>query len=154
MSKLCIKCLSIKGKSKLKTINAKEKKEAKDKLKTHSDYLQDLQKIVNQFIRLRDKNLPCVSCNTFKCEEFHAGHYIATTHQYLRFNELNIHKQCSYCNTHLRGNLIPYRIELIKRIGIENVEWLENNIHNELKLTIAEIKEKIIEYKIKVKELL
>lgn len=150
-SKFCIPCLSIKGKSKLKTINNKEKSIAKDKLKTHKDYLKDLQFQVNKFIRLRDKDLPCISCGTFKCEEFHAGHYIATTHQYLRFNELNINKQCSYCNTHLRGNLIPYRIELIKRIGLDKIEWLENNIHNDLKLTIPEIKEQIEIYKNKVK---
>jgi len=153
LSNLCIKCLAIKGRAKQKKESNKETKEAKDRLKTHKDYLKDLQKVVNRYIRTRDKNKPCVSCNTMKCEEFHAGHYIATTHQFLRFNELNIHKQCSYCNTHLRGNLIPYRIELIKRIGIDKVEWLEANIHNELKLTIPEIKEKIIEFKNKIKEL-
>lgn len=154
VSKFCVKCLVLKGKAKIKKQNNKEKIEAKEKLKTHKDYLKDLQFHINKFIRLRDKDLPCISCNTFKCEEFHAGHYIATTHQYLRFNELNIHKQCSYCNTHLRGNLIPYRIELIKRIGLDKVEWLENNINNELKMTIPEIKEQIEIYKTKIKLLI
>ncbi len=153
ISKFCIKCLSKKGKNKLQKEKNIEKKESLEKLKTHKDFLKDLQKVVNLYIRKRDENKPCVSCGTFKCEEFHAGHYIATTKQYLRFNELNIHKQCSKCNTHLRGNLIPYRIELIKRIGLEKVEWLESNMNNELKMTIPEIKEKIQEFKTKIKQL-
>ena len=33
-------------------------KEKKAKLKSRSDYLKDLQKIFNQYIRLRDKDLP------------------------------------------------------------------------------------------------
>lgn len=139
----------------------KEKKDAKDwrdkkkvmkeKLMTFSNHIKLFQAVFNTFIRLRDKDKPCVSCGVEKCEEFHAGHYIASTYQYLRFNELNVHKQCSKCNTHLRGNSIPYRIELINRIGLAEVEYLENSRHMMLEITIPEIKEKIIEYKKKIK---
>ncbi len=141
--------------------NLKANKEAKDwrdkkavmkaDLMTHKDYIKLFQVVFNTFIRVRDKDLPCISCQRFECEEFHAGHYIATTYQYLRFNENNVHKQCSQCNTHLRGNLIPYRIELIKRIGLEEVEVLENSRHMMLELSIPEIKEKIKYYKAKLK---
>ena len=138
----------------------KEAKEWKDKkaemkagLLTMKDYIKLYQITFNTFIRARDKNLPCVSCGAEKCEEFHAGHYIDSTYQYLRFNENNVWKQCSKCNTHLRGNSIPYRIELIKRIGLEDVELLENSRHMALEITVSEIKEKIIYYKSKIKEL-
>ena len=130
-----------------------ETKVMKVGLLTQPDYLKLAQKVFNEFIRLRDRDLPCVSCGVLKCEEFHAGHYIATTHQYLRFNELNVHRQCSKCNTHLRGNLVPYRIELIKRIGLKQVEVLENDRNNNFKLSIPEIKDLIAEYKFKIKEL-
>ena len=137
--------------------DAKDWKAKKSKMKaelmTHKDWVRLYQITFNTFIRLRDKDLPCVSCGTTKCEEFHAGHYIATTYQYLRFNENNVHKQCSKCNTHLRGNSIPYRIELIKRIGLEEVEYLENSRHMMLQITIPEIQEKIKEYKEKIKYL-
>ena len=116
-----------------------------------SDYLKLFQITFNTYIRLRDKDLPCISCGVYKCEEFHAGHYCATTYQYLRFNENNVHKQCSKCNTHLRGNSIPYRIELIKKIGLENVEQLENDRHKRLELTIPEIIQQIKIYKEKIK---
>jgi hypothetical protein len=128
-----------------------EKSVMVEKLLTHKDYLNLFQKVFNIYVRMRDKDLPCISCGKWNVEEFHAGHYIASTYQYLRFNEFNVNKQCSQCNTHLRGNLIPYRIELIKRIGLGIVEQLENDRHNDLKLSIPEIKEQIKFYKEKIK---
>ncbi|MCH1769976.1 recombination protein NinG, partial [Brucella abortus] len=44
-------------------------------------------------------------------------------------NERNIHKQCVVCNQHKSGNLVPYRVELISRIGQEAVDEIESN-HN------------------------
>jgi len=133
--------------------NVKEKKILMDKWKTHGQWIQDFQKVFNKFIRLRDLGIPCISCGTAKAEDWHAGHYIATTYQYLRFNELNVNVQCSKCNTHLRGNLIPYRIALIEKIGLVAVEELENTRHLTLKLTIPEIKEQIEIYKAKIKSI-
>lgn len=129
-------------------------KEKKAKLKSRSDYLKDLQKIFNQYIRLRDKDQPCISCGTNKKDiQYHAGHYrsVGSTPE-LRFNELNCHKQCSTCNNYLSGNLINYRINLIQKIGIENVEALEKK-HDPIKLSIEEIKLKTEYYKKKCKEL-
>jgi len=135
----------------IKKEEAVKRKKLKEGLKSHADYIKDLQKVFNQFIRLRDSELPCISCGATNVEEFHAGHYIASTFQVLRFNENNVHKQCSRCNTHLRGNLIPYRIELIKKIGLEAVEVLENSRHNEFKVSIPELKSLIEVYKNKIK---
>ena len=58
----------------------------------------------------------------------------------MRFEELNTHKQCMPCNSHLSGNLINYRINLIKKIGLEAVEWLEGP-HKPKKYTIENLKE-------------
>ena len=129
----------------------KEKKVLKEKLKSQADYVKDLQTVFNTYIRLRDKDLPCVSCGTYNAEEFHAGHYIPTTFQVLRFNEFNVWKQCSRCNTHLRGNITAYRIELINRIGLAEVEKLENKRHEISKLSIPDLKAKIVHYKAQIK---
>jgi len=130
----------------------KEKKKKKEELKTKSDWLNDLQTIFNKYIRLRDNDLPCISCGTTKKKQYHAGHYRTRGHcPELRFNELNCHKQCSTCNNYKSGNIVEYRINLIKRIGDDNVNWLEGN-HEPLRLTIADIKELIIEYKKKIKD--
>ena len=70
----------------------------------------------------------------------------------LRFCELNVHKQCSACNNHKSGNIVEYRINLVKKIGVEQVEWLEGS-HEPKKYTIEQIKSIQTEYKNKLREL-
>lgn len=103
-----------------------EKKRLKEKLKTTSDYLQETQVIFNTFIRLRDKNEPCISCSRPLVSKYDAGHYRSVgSSPSLRFDEMNVHGQCVHCNQHLRSNAIEYRIRLVKKIGVKEVERLE-----------------------------
>ena len=134
---------------------AREKiKKAKESLKSRSDWLNELQTWVNKFIRLRDKDEPCISCGRYHQGQWHAGHYRSRgACPELRFNEDNIHKQCSVCNNHKSGNAIDYRINLIKKIGIERVAFLERENHPPLKMSVEEIKAQIKVYKQKCKEL-
>lgn len=131
----------------------KETKEKLDKLKPKKEWLQDAQKTFNLYIRLRDAALPCISCQRFHSGQYHAGHYRsvgASTH--LRFNENNVHKQCSACNNHLSGNIVNYRINLVHKIGIEEVEKLESD--NEPKhYSIDDIKAIKLKYKLLIKEI-
>ena len=129
-------------------------RERKEKLKSRSDWLKDLQRVFNEFIRLRDKDLPCISCGRYHEGQYHAGHYRSVgACPELRFNEDNVHKQCSACNSHLSGNILEYRLGLIEKIGLERVEFLERQDHPPLKLSVEEIKDLIKVYKAKVKEL-
>tara|TARA_R110000803_G_scaffold210568_1_gene282707 strand:+ start:18972 stop:19511 length:540 start_codon:yes stop_codon:yes gene_type:complete len=154
------KCFSIgvkqaadKAKIEIDKKDRAETKKAKEKLLTHKDYLKLLQTVFNTFIRLRDKDLPCISCGKNNDKQYHAGHYRSVgSSPELRFNELNVWKQCASCNTYLHGNLIEYRKELIKRIGVDKVEWIEGH-HKSNKMLIPEIKEQIKLYKHKIKEL-
>ncbi|HDL2201950.1 TPA: recombination protein NinG, partial [Mannheimia haemolytica] len=110
--------------------------------------------IFNKFIRLRDKDLPCISCGRHHQGQWHAGHYKTVGgNPELRFNEDNVHRQCSVCNNHLHGNIVNYRVNLIEKIGLERVEFLERKDHPPLKLTIEQIKDLIKVYKAKCKEL-
>jgi hypothetical protein len=129
-----------------------ELKKKKEELKTHSEWLADCQVIFNRFVRLRDVDLPCISCGEFR-DHYDAGHFRSVGgFPELRLDENNAHKQCVYCNQHRGGNLIDYRLNLIKKIGNEEVERLEG-YNPPLKLSIPEIKEKIKQYKQKIKEL-
>lgn len=93
--------------------------------KTVSELIKIAQRKFNKFIRDRDKENGCISCNTGKAEQ--AGHYLSQGHHNaLRFDENNTNAQCCRCNLYLSGNLINYRIGLVKKIGVEKVEWLEN----------------------------
>lgn len=85
---------------------------------------------VNACIRERDwkgDHFVCISCNKRKGrDQMNAGHFYSVGgHSYLRFNEDNINGQCIACNCHLSGNLLPYRQNLIKKIGQERVDELE-----------------------------
>ena len=130
----------------------KEKKVRKEKLKTNSDYLKELQVVFNKWVRLRDQGLNCISCQKPAKKE-NAGHYRSVGgNPELRFEPLNNNLQCEYCNTYLHGNLIDYRINLIKKIGLEKVEWLEG-YHEPKKYTIDELKGLKVMYKLKIKQL-
>ena len=43
----------------------------------------------------------------------------------LRYEPLNIWKQCAPCNVHSSGNAVLYRQAPVREIGIEKVEWFE-----------------------------
>ena len=127
------------------------KQVTKLKLKTKSEWFKEAQVIFNKFIRLRDKNEPCISCNRHHKGQYHAGHYRTVgAAPELRFNELNCHKQCSSCNNYLSGNLLEYRKNLIKKIGLELVEWLEGK-HEPQHYSVNEIKELKQLYRQKIK---
>lgn len=107
----------------------------------------------NKFIRLRDKDEPCISCGHTQGRQFHAGHYKpAGANPQLRFNELNVHKQCSICNNYKSGNLAEYRKNLIKKIGIKNVEALEQDKSTK-KYSIEDYANIIVKYKSECKDL-
>ena len=111
------------------------------------------QQAFNKYIRKRDEHLPCISCGHDGNRQRHAGHFrpVGRNHQ-MRFNEDNAHSQCSICNNHLSGNLVPYREALIVKIGITKVEALEND-NTTKKYTVDELQGIILTYKEKVKQL-
>ena len=123
-----------------------------DRLKTRSAWAKEAQTAFNAYIRGRDSALPCISCGRHHTGQIHAGHYLSTgARPELRFNEDNCHAQCQPCNTHLHGNLVLYRVELIRRIGLEAVERLEGP-HPAAKLTTADLRAIRDKYRSKLKE--
>lgn len=128
-----------------------QKKELKDNDKTYRT--KCAQASFNAFIRFRDHDHNCISCNRKHDGQYHAGHYRSVgAHPEIRFEELNCHKQCAPCNDHLSGNITDYRINLVKKIGIDKVEWIEGH-HEMKKYTCAELKEIEIFYKNELKML-
>lgn len=156
----CIKAMVEANTAKLKKDQEKARKadtkERKEKIKTHSNWLQDLQKVFNEFIRLRDKDQPCISCGTLANVKYDCGHFFSVGgFPNVRFDEDNCSKQCSnYCNINLSANIHNYRPRLIEKIGVERFEALEFRARNKpSKLSIPEIKDLIIVYRNKIKTL-
>lgn len=119
----------------------KEGKEMKDKIKTHSNWLQELQVIFNKWVVLRDKSLPCISCGTTNNVMYSSGHYYTVgSYPNLRFHPDNAHKQClNDCNRNKHGNISEYTPNLIKKIGVMKFRELESLRNKPLKLSIPEI---------------
>jgi 5-methylcytosine-specific restriction endonuclease McrA len=86
----------------------------------------------NGYIRVRDEHKLCVSCGQSPYHgQRHASHFRPrSAASQLKFNVFNTNASCAQCNKFKSGNLIPYRVELVRRIGEERVQALENN--NEL----------------------
>lgn len=119
----------------------------------HGWHVKKLQAEFNKFIRLRDAKEPCISCQRFHEGQIHAGHYRTIgANPELRFEEDNCFAQCSACNNHLSGNLINYRINLLLKIGISRLTWLEGT-HETKNYTVPDLKELIALYRGKNKEL-
>jgi len=93
--------------------------------------LKKAQEAFNAFIRERDKDKGCISCDGPVQE---AGHYFSQGHHSaLRYNEVNTNGQCTRCNKWLHGNLINYRSGLIARYGEAKVLLLESSSKNKVK---------------------
>jgi hypothetical protein len=115
--------------------------------------LKQAQAIFNSFIRARDVGQGCISCG-IKTGKFDAGHFISVGHggNSTRFEEMNCHSQCVQCNSYKSGNVALYRVNLIKKIGLKNVEQLEST-ESPAKLSIDDIIEIKLKYKAKLKAL-
>lgn len=131
-----------------------KKKELKKESETVQSLIKKLQPIFNEYIRLRDKDKPCISCGRELKGKFDAGHfYNANNHWSLRFDELNVHGQCVHCNQHKHGNLLDYRNGLIDRLATWEFKYLEQESKKTKKYTREELRDLIKEYKQKIKEL-
>jgi len=147
----CMECAIAWTRTQSKKSITKEQSKARRKLldTDRGHWTKKAQAAFNAYIRLRDGKEPCISCGRHHTGQYHAGHYRPSVHSLLRFAELNVHKQCAPCNNHKSGNLVEYRIALIKKIGIDNVEALE--VANDTKRwTVDELKQIEKIYKAKI----
>lgn len=120
-------------------------------LKTRKNAAKDA---CHAYIRERDKNDLCICCNKPLGKDYHAGHYIESgNNPKIRYDERNIHGQRLDCNFFKSGDSGMYRVNLIKKIGLGEVERLESMKGGTVKRTAQDYKEIEIYYKRKLKEL-
>lgn len=132
-------------------IERKKLRQDKLKIKTRSDWMREAQAAFNAYIRERDSDLPCISCERFHEGQWHAGHYRTTkASPATRFDEDNVWRQCSACNNHLSGNIANYRIGLLQKIGADRLARLEGP-HEPKKYTIEDLIAIKKEYQLKTK---
>src|SRR5690606_36814293 len=91
-----------------------------------SKIILEIKPIFQKYIRLRDKDLPCISCGSFEGVP-QGGHYKkAEIYSGVIFDERNCHKQCKKCNVFLGGNEANYRVNLVKRFSENYVSDLDD----------------------------
>ena len=132
----------------------KEKKVLKEKLMTKSDYLNICQKVFNTYIRTRDKDKNCISCNKKLVGKYDAGHFFSVgAYPNLRFNENNVFGQCVHCNRDKHGNVKEYDLRLQNILSKDSYAQLLNDRNKPALLSIEDVKELIVIYRVKTKEL-
>ena len=127
----------------------KQTREMKEAAMTLSKWLNRCQTYFNKYIRLRDKDQPCISCGTTGGVQWSAGHfYTVGGYGNLRFDEDNCHRQCWYnCNKNKHSNRAEYEIQLPIRIGVDRYIHLQSIRHQRRDYSIPEVKELIEHYK-------
>ena len=131
----------------------KRKRETKEKLKSLNQYELEAKKSFQKWVRLRDKNLPCISCGTTETMRWDGGHlFKAEIFSGVIFDERNCSKQCIKCNTILNGNEAEYSIRLKERIG--TVEFLKLQIKAMETRNTKYTREELIEIKKKYDNLI
>lgn len=115
--------------------------------------LKDAQTAFNRMTRARDLGKPCCACGLPVDGGGHASHYLSVgSHPNLRFDESNCHVCCVRCNVFLHGNLIPYRVNLIERVGLDEVLRLESS-NGTRKYTREEIEAMTVDFRERAKAL-
>jgi hypothetical protein len=154
--------VSIRGKAE-KVAQVREKRETKAKLqamKTRGQWLAEAKTAIQRFRRLDELSMGsgCMSCGRSQQEvegtdawkpggAWDGGHYMSKgARPELALEPLNIWLQCKSCNAGAskyarKGYTVnaSFRVNLIERIGLEQVEWLEGP-HEPNDYTIEDLK--------------
>lgn len=135
-----------------------QNRKAKPKSKsTRSKKITKLDNVFSEFIRKRDSkngHFTCISCGKIKpFSHADAGHYFSRRHLSTRFDENNVHAECSYCNRFDSEHLENYRGNLIKKIGENAFNMLKVKASMTSKISDFEIDLLIKHYKERIKEL-
>jgi hypothetical protein len=97
----------------------------------------------------------CISCGrVLPVSQLDGGHYIGRRHTSTELEPDNVQPQCRKCNRFLAGDVVAYRIGLIKKLGGERVERLESLLESKTsKKTSKEYEELAKKYRKELREL-
>lgn len=131
-----------------------EKKAMKDKLKTATNWKQDLQVLINRIVRLIDYGQPCIATGSLNGKT-NAGHYFGVgSNDTLRFNLHNIHLQSEHSNSYKSGDTLNYQTGIEKVYGLKYLDYM-NSLKGikPIHLSVPEIKDAITVCRGIIKEL-
>lgn len=126
-------------------------------MKKSTNLKDKLDKVFSLYIRLRDSDengfCTCYTCGKVAhYKEMQNGHFWSRTHLSTRFNEYNCKVQCVGCNIFKKGNYIEYTKRLLKELGEEKFNELEQLKNSTVKISKAEYEQMIEHYNQKIKK--
>ena len=141
------------GQEAVAKVKRQETRVGRERLKTHPQLTKEAQREFNKWIRLRDKDMPCITCGRHDWEipdtwvggKWDAGHFKTIGgFPELRFQPSNCHKQCKSCNSagpHKAEEVrVAYQENILTRISQAQLDWIEGP-HNPNKHTHDELRE-------------
>ena len=129
----------------------RNERESIEKLSSVINYTE---KVVHDYVRMRDKGKPCVSCGRDWDSSFQAGHrFDKKQYNRIRFDLDNIHGQCPGCNQYNDGNYNAYHLRLPKRIGMVEYQKLEKRAEIALRIPHTYTRYELKEIQKQIKQL-
>lgn len=130
---------------------SKGKKTKKGADKTVSALMKELDAVFSRWVRISNSD-PEGYASCFTCgyrahyKKLQNGHYISRYYKKYRFDERNCRVQCSMCNMWKSGDLATYRQNLVKEIGLAEVESMESDFKELFRLEKEFLRENIAKY--------
>jgi hypothetical protein len=114
--------------------------------------IKKIDRIFSEYIRLKhaDKKgyCNCITCGkTYHYKNIDAGHFVSRRFLIVRFDELNVHPQCKYCNRFLNGLAYEYGKAIDMLYGKGTADKLVSLSRQTIKIQNYELEEKHLFYK-------
>ena len=114
-----------------------------------------LDKVFSQYVRQSSADhkgfVACFTCGVkHHWKVMHAGHYVTRYYTATRWDEENVHSQCSHCNINFGGNLEAYRVKLDEVYGKGKANELHRKSQKTTKLHEHEIADLLLIYRDKL----
>lgn len=117
--------------------------------------IKKFDRVFSEYIRLKHAdhsgNCKCITCGkTYHFKNIDAGHFVSRRHLIVRFDELNVHPQCKYCNRFLNGLQYEYGKAIDSTYGKGTADELIQKSKSIEKIDTEKINEMFLSYKKKL----
>ncbi len=129
------------GQNRLKTVGKKSQRVSqRKKEKSISKLMKEADALMSKNVRYanidKDGNATCYTCgHKAEPKKMQNGHYLSRFYKAARWHPDNTRIQCYVCNIFKKGDVVVFRQNLVKEIGIERVEAVEAQRNVTTKLT-------------------
>jgi len=117
-----------------------------------------LDRVFSLYIRLRDSDeggtTQCVTCGSYKYyKDIDAGHFIKRQHMSTRWDERNVHPQCTRCNHFMSGRQDDMSLYILRLYGKDTLLELMQLKYQTRKFTRTELEDLIKHFQEKTEAL-